>query len=194
VTWRRPAAQPALRWAGPLAALALLCAPTPESHAHRLDEYLQATLIGLSPGEVRLEMSLTAGVQVASSILARVDLNHDDHISSTEGKAYARSLLRELVLEVDGHPRALRLSGSWFPRPEDMRAGLGSIRLTAMAKFLELRPGEHQLFLQNHHLTNQSVYLVNALAPASRRVNIVSQRRDPRQTEVRIQFSVVGQD
>ena len=184
----------ARRWVGRLATLALLGGRLNEALAHRLDEYLQATLIALDPHEVRLEMSLTPGVQVASAILARIDFDHNGQISPAEGKAYARSLLRELVLEVDHRPQSLGLSSCWFPRPEDMRAGLGAIRLTATAKVPVLRTGEHEVFLQNRHLTNQSVYLVNALAPSSSRIKILSQSRDTRQTEVRIQFSILGQD
>jgi hypothetical protein len=35
-----------------------------------------------------------------------------------------------------------------------------------------------------------SVYLVNALVPAEKTISIVSQKRDPRQTEMRMSYDV----
>src|SRR5579859_4000887 len=44
--------------------LALLVAPG-TGLAHRLDEYLQATLVTIEPGEIRLQINFTPGVAVA---------------------------------------------------------------------------------------------------------------------------------
>ena len=49
--------------------LALLAFPS-AVFAHRLDEYLQATLVAIEPSDVRLQINLTPGVAVAEKVLA----------------------------------------------------------------------------------------------------------------------------
>jgi len=57
-----------------LTAVALMAtvAPQPVS-GHRLDEYLQATLIGLTRDGVDVEINLTPGVAVLPAVMAVID-------------------------------------------------------------------------------------------------------------------------
>ena len=61
--------------------------------AHRLDEYLQATRIGVSQGRIDLEIDLTAGTSTAEQIFAMVDANRDGQITDSEGDEYARRVI-----------------------------------------------------------------------------------------------------
>src|SRR5262249_53406279 len=79
----------------PLSLLPLL-APPPTLFAHRLDEYLQATLVSIEPNAIRLQINLTPGVAVAEPVLARIDLDRDGVISTNEAAAYAEMLKRDL--------------------------------------------------------------------------------------------------
>jgi len=54
--------------------------------AHQLDEYLQATLVSIEPGEIRLQINLTPGVAVAEQVLALVDRDHGGSPSDGSGK------------------------------------------------------------------------------------------------------------
>src|SRR5579862_2598883 len=56
--------------------------------AHRLDEYLQATLVTIDPVEIRFQINLTPGVEVADEVLDQVDRDHDGVISTNEASAY----------------------------------------------------------------------------------------------------------
>ena len=81
--------------------LAFIAFPT-AAFAHRLDEYLQATLVAIEPSVVRLQINLTPGVVVAEKVLARIDHDKDNAISKTESAAYAELLKRDLTLRRTG--------------------------------------------------------------------------------------------
>jgi hypothetical protein len=157
--------------------------------AHRIDEYLQAARLALAPDRVTLEMDLTPGVDVAPLIFALINTNHDGSVSEAEGRAYATQLLKEIVLELDGHPQHLNLVRAQFPSFQEMSDGAGTIRIEAVARCVST-PGQHVLFYQNNHKNEISVYLVNALLPAGRNIEIEGQRRDPLQRGIQLNFTV----
>jgi hypothetical protein len=157
--------------------------------AHRLDEYLQATRLALDVDRIVLKMDLTPGAEIASLIFASINTNHDGQISANEGKVYANQVLQETVLEVDGKRRALELVSSQFPSFREMNEGVGVIRIEAHAAWAG-SPGRHLLFFENHHRPNLGVYLVNALVPASRDIEITGQQRDTHQREIRLDFKI----
>jgi polyphosphate kinase len=79
--------------------LAFLAFPT-AVFGHRLDEYLQATLVAIEPSVVRLQINLTPGVDVAEKVLAQIDRDNDNAISKNESAAYAELLKRDLTLRL----------------------------------------------------------------------------------------------
>src|SRR5262249_11065045 len=107
--------------------------------AHRLDEYLQATIISLAEKQVQLSMRLMPGVAVSGAVLAEIDANRDGAISDAEGQAFAERVVHELSLSLDGHPLRPRLVSASFPGIEDMKEGLGEIRIELTAG---LPPGD----------------------------------------------------
>ncbi|MDB6031084.1 MAG: hypothetical protein JWM16_1422, partial [Verrucomicrobiales bacterium] len=65
--------------------------------AHQLDEYLQATLVSIEPGHIRLKINLTPGVAIADQVLALLDHDRDGVVSTNEVKMYAESIERDLI-------------------------------------------------------------------------------------------------
>ena len=152
--------------------------------AHRLDEYLQATLIGVNRDGVEVEVNLTPGVAVLPVVMAAIDRNRDGQISAEEQQAYVAAVLRDLELQVDGRPEPLRLMESHFPPLEGMREGLGTIRLNLRAD----RAG-HELRFENHHLPVVSVYLVNCLGSRDKSLVVGKPERDEAQRSIRFAYS-----
>jgi hypothetical protein len=176
---------------GLLIPLALLCAAV--ASAHRVDEYLQATRLSIDIERVDLEIDLTTGMQLSSTILNWIDTNRDGEISTQEGDAYAQQVLRAVVLSVDGKPAPITFVDSRFPQLRDMRLGIGTIRLRATAKVPAARAGHHQISFLNTHHPESSVYLVNALVPATPRIQIGDQRRDGRQRGITLDYMVTAE-
>lgn len=158
--------------------------------AHRLDEYLQATLVTIEPGEVRLQINFTPGVAVAEQVLTQIDRNHDGVISTNEAASYAESVRRQLTVALDHHKVPLNLTASNFPQLAELQTGWGIIQLDFTATTGALSAGPHKLTLKNRHLPGLSVYLLNAAQPKSGLVQITRQSRNKQQSTGEIDFVV----
>lgn len=99
---------------------------TGEARAHRLDEYLQSTLISVEQGQVEVEISLTPAVAVLPVVLATIDRDQNMRISADEERAYAERVLREVALESDGQAIRLSVVGRSFPAVEDNETRLSA--------------------------------------------------------------------
>jgi hypothetical protein len=174
------------------AAICLWLAMLLPATAHRLDEYLQATRLGIDIGRVDVEMDLTPGVSVASNVFGWIDTNGDGRISQAEGEAYARAVFRSAVLKADGAPMPVKFEEASFPTLEEMSRGVGAIRLRAFAAIPRAAPGRHQISFLNMHRPQGSVYLVNVLVPQNRRLQIGEQRRDVAQHWLDLDYTVSG--
>lgn len=157
--------------------------------AHRLDEYLQATLVDISPGDVRLRLNLTPGVEVADQVLTLIDRDGNGSISEEEATAYCELLKRDLTLRIDQRDAALKVSAARFPESSELREGFGIIQIEFTATPGSLKPGDHHLTLENRHLPKLSVYLFNAAKPADHEVQIARQTRNPDQSLGGIEFT-----
>ena len=173
----------------PAAAVILLLASGGDVSAHRLDEYLQATRVSIARGRLAIEMDLTPGVSIASSVIGLVDTNADGSIVPAEAEAYGRTVLSDLLMTLDGGRVGMTLVRVEIPTIDEMRNGMGTIRLHA-AGSVEAGAGRHQLRLSNHHRPDTSVYMVNALVPDNKEVSLGSSSRDPRQREFRTEYTV----
>jgi len=156
--------------------------------AHRLDEYLQATLVAIEPGGFRFQINLTPGVAVAQQVLALIDRDRDGVITTNEAIAYAESLRRDLLVQFDQHNVELRLAASHFPEADELRTGLGIIQMEFLAAPGAFAAGHHKLSLDNRHLPAVSVYLFNAAQPRSASVQITRQKRNENQSTGDIVF------
>jgi hypothetical protein len=152
--------------------------------AHRLDEYLQATLIGVTRDATDVEIQLTPGVRMLPVLMAVIDQDRDGRISPEEERVYVGRVAREVELRVDGVPAPLSLIESSFPTLEAMREGLGTIRM----KLRTARSG-HELRFENRHLPQVSAYLVNCLAAPSDGLVVRWQKRDEAQRSIEFEYS-----
>ena len=167
--------------------LALLAFPS-AVFAHRDDQYLQATLVAIEPSGVRLQINLTPGVAVAQQVLAQIDRDRDGAISKNEAAVYAKLLKGDLTLRIDGRKLELKLIGSAFVPPAELRTGAGTIQMEFSAISGPLETGGHRLALENRHLTTISVYLINAAQPRFATVQIIRQKRNQNQSAGEIEF------
>ena len=95
-----------MKWTALIACGVWLACPT-TAGAHRLDEYLQATRIALAPDNVRVEIDLTPGINVAPRVTALIDFDGDGALSPAERHAYAALVVRLTDLQIDGRPAPL---------------------------------------------------------------------------------------
>ena len=173
-----------------LAAAILTVAATPAC-AHRLDEYLQGTIISIEKNRVEAQMTLTPGVAVFPSLIANIDTDANGVISETEQHAYALSVLRDLALSIDGHRLTPRLLSARFPAVDEMREGRGEIQLDFGA---DLPDGgsDRKLTLENHHQRWISAYQVNCLVPRDPEIRIRAQNRNFSQSFYELDFVQAG--
>lgn len=161
-----------------------------QANGHRLDEYLQAARLQIGHTHLVIELDLTPGVQTAEGVFSQIDIDKDKRLSLTEQEAYAGLIQRALLLELDGKACDLRLTDHDFPDPEALLQGLGSIHLKLEARYRPLASGSHQFHLVNTHRNDIGVYLVNALIPEERGIEIRRQERDVLQRDYRVFFAV----
>ena len=167
----------------------VLAAAAPAS-AHRLDEYLQALRVDVHRDAVVLELDLTPGANLAADIVSVLDPDDDGAIDSIRSEAYAGEVARSLELAIDGRRSTLALVSRQFPSVDELRAGSGTISFVMRADVVHAG-GAHQLRVENSHRPDVSVYLANALRPDGGAVTIASQRRDPSQRTLTLDY-VVG--
>ena len=156
---------------------------------HRLDEYLQATRVAIGRSQLILEVDLTPGSSIASGITEALDADANAAISPVEAEVYGRAVLADVIVKLDENPIAMKLTRIEVPTIEEMRNGLGTIRMRA-AGTIEAGMGRHHLYFLNNHRPQGSVYMVNALMPEDREVTLGPQSRDPRQREYRTEYTV----
>ena len=155
--------------------------------AHRLDEYLQAALIEVKPDGVEVQLDLTPGVAVLPVVVPAIDRDLDGRISPEEERAYAAWVARDLDLKLDGRAVPLRVTGVQFPAPQDMREGLGTIRLA-----LRAAGTGRELRFENRHMREASVYLVNCVGSRESGLALGKPERDENQRSIRFGYSFPG--
>jgi hypothetical protein len=162
-----------------LVALALLLGKT--ASAHRIDEYLQATLLSVQADRVQASMRLIPGILVAPSVIAAIDTNGDGVLSEAEERAYAQRVLGDLSITIDGKSVQPKLISWSFPQPAQMRDGIGEIHIEYRVELPSGGP-HRTLVLANHHLSRTSVYLMNVLVPQDRNIHLLAQKRNEQQS------------
>jgi hypothetical protein len=158
--------------------------------AHRLDEILQAALITVEPDAILIELNLTPGVETFPSLLPLLDLNGDGTLSDLETEAYADLVRFDLSLQLDESPLVLSLAQRRFPSVAELGVGLGTIHLEFSARLKSLPLGQHELRFLNRHRPDQSSYLVNALVPKAKALQVICQHRNVNQSQSRIRVKV----
>lgn len=169
-----------------LAAAILILSRAP-AFAHRLDEYLQATLVEVEKDRVRAEVTLTPGVAVSEFVIHMIDTDADGAICTAEGKAYAARVLEDLTLTVDGGRLSLQVTSVQFPPLSEIKEGRGEIQLNVTADLPRGRR-DRKLVLVNHHQSRIAAYEVNCLLPRDPRVRIGAQKRNYSQSVYELDY------
>ena len=159
--------------------------------AHRLDEYLQATLISVEKDHVEVSMRLIPGIAVSSAVIASIDTNGDGVLSPQERWDYAQRVLSELALSIDGKKLEPKLKSADFPQIQEMRDGLGEIHIEYTAELPGGGPNR-KLILENNDQRQRAVYLVNALVPSDPGISIVAQKRNQVQSTYELDYTQAG--
>jgi hypothetical protein len=160
--------------------------------AHQLDEYLQAARIAFARDRVVLELDLTPGANIAGAIVTVLDRDSDGVVTPLEARAYAEALIGDLEVTFDDRPVQLTLSTIEVPPVAEMYGGVGTMQLTAMGELDDVRAGTRRLRFSNRHHPAASVYLANALVPSDRDVRVVGQRRDRRQQQLDVEYTIAS--
>jgi hypothetical protein len=177
-----------------LPGLLLACCLSTPAPGHVLDQYLQVAKIGLAQDAVHVELRLIAGVHVADRVFAMIDVDRDGRISTEEEQSYARRVVQDLALEVDGRSIPLTLIRTHFPSRSEMHEGVSGIDLNLTALAPIGVTGAHQVYFRNSHLPELGVYLANALVPATNDIGITGQERDALQRELRINLQTTTEN
>ena len=173
-----------------LLALVLALAWVPRVEGPQLDEYLQAARLALLRDRVAIELDLTPGVSIAPQIFAIVDSDGNGQASPQEIERYARRVIDDLSLRVDGHQCPVTLTRAESPSWVEIQEGTGTFRVEAFAKIPVLKRGRHRIAFENQHHAVNAVYLVNALKPADDRIQIAAQKRDVLQHSIDVDVEV----
>lgn len=157
------------------------------AYAHEVDEYVQAALISVEKDHLEVQLRLVPGSDVFSQVFAAIDTNADGALSDVEQQSYARNIVRDLTLSLNGQPLRAEIVSTQFPKIDLMKEGLGAIRLTLRVPVVKSR--ERQKFvLENHHQRAISAYLMNCLQPRDPSLHIVSQRRSADQSRYELDY------
>ncbi|MGI4756482.1 MAG: HupE/UreJ family protein [Janthinobacterium lividum] len=160
--------------------------------AHRIDEYLQATILSLETHRVNASLRLIPGVLIAPSVIAGIDTNHDGVFSEIETKRYAELVLNELAIVSDGTSAKAQLDLWSVPGASQLRDGLGEITIQYHVDLPAANTVERSFVLANHHLNAGSVYLVNVEVPQESTLRIVDQKRNPQQSLYELDYIQSG--
>jgi hypothetical protein len=160
-----------------LAAATILLSLGARAPAHRLDEYLQATLISVENDRVQVSIRLIPGVAVSSVVLASIDTNGDGVISEAEQQTYVERVLGDLSITVDGKSAGPTLLSQKFPPIEAIKEGLGEIQIEFTVELPRGGP-QRSIVFENHHRNEISAYLVNCLVPRDPNIRILTQTRN----------------
>jgi hypothetical protein len=161
------------------AILLVLAAP---GWAHRLDEYLQATMFSVARDHIEAQIRLAPGVAVFPVVMASIGADRN---------GYAERVLRDVSLTMDGARLRPTLVSVKWATVEEMKQGLGEIQIDFRASVPAGGPNRTLVF-ENHHLAPIAVYLVNALVPRDSAIHVVTQARNENQSTYRLDYAQDG--
>jgi HupE / UreJ protein len=176
-----------MRRTSKIAVAILILLVTRMAAVHRIDEYLQATMVSIEANRIHASMRLIPGVQVASAVIAEIDSNADGLFSEDEERASAQRMLSDLSITIDGKAIRPQLVAFDFPALTQMREGLGEIHIEYAAD-LPNGGSNRALILANHHMNRISVYLMNVIVPDDPKIRILAQKRNPQQSTYELDY------
>jgi len=158
------------------------------SLAHRLDQYLQGTIISVEKNRVDVQITLTPGVAIFPALIADIDTDRNGVISAGEQHMYAARILNDLSLKIDGQGLKPQLLSIEFPAIGEMKEGRGEIRMEFIANLPRGGP-KRKLIFENHHQSRIAAYQVNCLVPRDPDIRILAQNRNYSQSFYELDFT-----
>ncbi|QEW23565.1 hypothetical protein LA6_005802 (plasmid) [Marinibacterium anthonyi] len=166
--------------------LACIVASAAPAFAHRLDGYLQASVLSLGPERLTISLALTPGHEEAELLIAAADLDHDGTLSDEELHHHAETVVQDLALEIDGAPVRLTLQDVSAPDIAALIDGTAPLILHLSAAMPQ-SSGEHRLTYRNTYRSEHSTRLVNTEAPRGP-FEVIAQERDGTQSVYSLVF------
>jgi hypothetical protein len=155
--------------------------------AHRLDEYLQGTILSVDSHRLHAQITLTPGVAVLPVVLAAIDPHGGEVISETKQRAYALRVLGDIDFTIDGHILRPQLLSVQFPGTEEMKDGRGEIQIEFNAD-LPRGGRSRKLVFKNHHQSRIAAYQVNCLVPRDPAIRVIAQNRNRSQSVYELEY------
>ena len=159
------------------------------AQAHRLDEWLQATLVHLEPDRLTLEVRIAPGAALAAGSIAEIDTDGDGRFSAAEQAVFAERIHRALAVSIDGQPWPSTLTAASFPDPVQIREGTGDVTLQFAGR-VSAGAGAHRLRIEDTARRPGAVYLVNALQPRAPSLQSLQQKRSADQSSYELDFTL----
>jgi hypothetical protein len=146
--------------------------------AHPVDEVVQGAYLTLVPGEVRLELDITPGTQVAGALLIALDTHADQSITDAQARAYAESVVQQSSLVLDDAAVPWSLESVSVPPYQNLKLASDTIKIYTVAKRPD-RAGPHTLRYENRYEPAKSQWIANIfLQPGPDwRYEVTGQRR-----------------
>ena len=132
--------------------------------AHPEHEVVQNAYLTLAPDQVRLQLDLSPGPQVAAAFARPLDANGNKRISQAEARAFAQIVLRQSTLVFDGAPANLTLESVTSPSYRALTSGAATLKIYAVARRTD-RPGSHVLTYENRYAPAESRCIGNIFLP-----------------------------
>jgi hypothetical protein len=159
--------------------------------AHRIDEYLQATILSLQEDRIQALMRMVPGTLVADTVIAQIDSDNDGVFSTDEQQDYALRVLGDLSIAVNAS-RLKPVLVSWsFPSPAELHGGIGEIKIE-YAVHLPDAGANRALVVTNRHMSSASVYLINTVIPQDALLHVVAQQRNEAQSRYELDYRQTG--
>lgn len=140
----------------------LLALPLPSlpgwARAYPVDEVVQGAYLTLAPGQVRLELDVAPGAEVAGAVLPALDA--DRAASEAEARAYVEAVLSASLILLDGEPAAWDLVTVAPPDLGVAAEGAAAIRIEAVVPRLE-REEARSLVYENRDEPATSIRIAN---------------------------------
>lgn len=173
---------------GRVAALSLALVAGP-AVAHPIDEVVQGAYLTLAPGEVRLELDLMPGVEVAAPVVAALDANGDGVLTAAEARAFGEMVLGETALTLDGEAVAWTLEEVTLSSLPALVSGNDVLKITATVPRLDAE-GAHELAFENRYDPARSRVMANVfLRPGEGwTYRVTSQERDARGQALTVRY------
>ena len=101
--------------------------PVVSLHTYAITSSGFETMMMIASGEVRLELEITPGSEVAATVLGALDVDSDGEITEAEARIYAEDVLAQSALLLDGESVGWTLDEVSVPGYPFLELGSGTI-------------------------------------------------------------------